>query len=77
MTVTLAASKQLLGGYTFGFAIWALMNIAAFYIALSRVGFRDAKPRTLKPFLRVTPPMRYRSIQTLLPPNPARCEIAA
>jgi MFS transporter, NNP family, nitrate/nitrite transporter len=42
MTVTLAASKQLLGGYTLGFAIWALMNIAAFYIAFWRIGFRDA-----------------------------------
>lgn len=41
MTVTLAASKSLLGGYTFGFALWALMNIAAFYITLSRVGFRQ------------------------------------
>jgi NNP family nitrate/nitrite transporter-like MFS transporter len=48
MTVTLAASKNLLGGYTFGFAIWALMNVAAFYFALSRLGFRHAKP--LKPF---------------------------
>jgi nitrate/nitrite transporter NarK len=45
MTVTLAASKQLLGGYTFGFAIWALMNVAALYISLSRVGFRHAKPQ--------------------------------
>jgi MFS transporter, NNP family, nitrate/nitrite transporter len=44
MTVTLAASKNLLGGYTVGFAIWALMNVAAFYIAFSRVGFRHAKP---------------------------------
>ncbi|HEY7243208.1 MAG TPA: MFS transporter [Xanthobacteraceae bacterium] len=44
MTATLAASKDLLGGYTFGFAIWALMNVAAFYIAFSRVGFRHAKP---------------------------------
>jgi MFS transporter, NNP family, nitrate/nitrite transporter len=44
MTVTLAASKLLLGSYTFGFAIWALMNVTAFYIALSRVGFRHAKP---------------------------------
>ena len=41
MTVTLAASKQLMGGYTLGFAIWALMNVAAFYITLSRVGFRQ------------------------------------
>ena len=41
MTVTLAASKDLLGGYTFAFALWALMNVAAFYIALSRVGFRQ------------------------------------
>ncbi len=44
MTVTLAASKNLLGGYTFGYAIWALMNVAAFYIAFSRVGFGHAKP---------------------------------
>ncbi len=44
MTMTLAASKHLLGGYTAGYAIWALINIAAFYIAFSRVGFRDAKP---------------------------------
>ena len=44
MTATLAASKDLLGGYTFGFAIWALMNVAAFYIAFSRLGFRHAKP---------------------------------
>ncbi len=41
MTITLAASKSLLGGYTFGFALWALMNVAAFYIASSRVGFRQ------------------------------------
>ena len=40
MTVTLAASKSLLAGYTLGFTIWALMNVAAFYIAVSRVGFR-------------------------------------
>ena len=64
MTITLAASKDLLGGYTFGFALWALMNVAAFYIALSRVGFRDQN-RTLKPFLRVRPPMRYRSITNI------------
>jgi NNP family nitrate/nitrite transporter-like MFS transporter len=46
MTIILATSKQLLGGYTAGFAIWALMNVAAFYIVLSRVGFRDTKPLT-------------------------------
>jgi nitrate/nitrite transporter NarK len=44
MTITLAASKELLGGYTLGFAIWALMNFAALYISLSRIGFRHAKP---------------------------------
>lgn len=44
MTVTLAASKHLLGGYTVGFVIWALMNVAAFYIVFSRVGFRKASP---------------------------------
>jgi NNP family nitrate/nitrite transporter-like MFS transporter len=48
MTVTLAASNELLAGYTFGFAIWALMNIAAFYIALSRLGFR-------KPYIEAIP----------------------
>ncbi|MEH6952691.1 MFS transporter (plasmid) [Nitrobacter sp. NHB1] len=49
MTIILATSKQLLGGYTLGFAIWALMNIAAFYIVLSRVGFRDTKPLAEQP----------------------------
>ena len=44
MTIILATSKELLGGYTLGFAIWALMNVAAFYIVLSRVGFRNTKP---------------------------------
>lgn len=43
MTVTLAASKHLLGGYTAGFVVWALMNAAAFYVAYSRVGFRHAR----------------------------------
>jgi NNP family nitrate/nitrite transporter-like MFS transporter len=44
MTAILAASNFLLGGYTLGFVVWALMNIAAFYVSFSRVGFRDAKP---------------------------------
>ena len=44
MTAILAGSKFLMGGYTLGFAIWALMNIAAFYVSFSRVGFRSAKP---------------------------------
>jgi NNP family nitrate/nitrite transporter-like MFS transporter len=44
MTMTLAGSKNLLGGYTVGFAIWALMNAVAFYIAFWRVGFKHAKP---------------------------------
>jgi NNP family nitrate/nitrite transporter-like MFS transporter len=44
MTAVLAASNFLLGGYTLGFVVWALMNIAAFYVSFSRVGFRDAKP---------------------------------
>src|SRR5579875_3313434 len=43
MTLSLAASKSLLGGYTVGFAIWAPMNAAAFYIAFLRVGFRHVK----------------------------------
>jgi NNP family nitrate/nitrite transporter-like MFS transporter len=49
MTIILATSKQLLGGYTLGFAIWALMNVAAFYVAFSRVGFRNTKPLTEQP----------------------------
>jgi nitrate/nitrite transporter NarK len=49
MTIILATSKELLGGYTLGFAIWALMNVAAFYIVLSRVGFRDTKPLAEQP----------------------------
>jgi len=69
MTVTLAASKNLLGGYTFGFAIWALMNVAAFYITLTRVGFRDVNIEAIPSG---APPMRYRSVQTSLPSNSAR-----
>lgn len=49
MTMILATSKQLLGEYTLGFAIWALMNVAAFYIVFSRVGFRDTKPSLKQP----------------------------
>ncbi|WP_347264701.1 MFS transporter [Nitrobacter sp.] len=49
MTMILATSKQLLGDYTLGFAIWALMNVAAFYIVFSRVGFRSSKPLTDQP----------------------------
>lgn len=44
MTAILAASNFLLGGYTLGFVVWALMNAAAFYVAFSRVGFRDVQP---------------------------------
>ena len=49
MTIILATSKELLGGYTLGFSIWALMNVAALYIVLSRVGFRNTKPLTEQP----------------------------
>jgi NNP family nitrate/nitrite transporter-like MFS transporter len=44
MTSVLAASNFLFGGYTLGFVVWALMNIAAFYVSFSRVGFRNVKP---------------------------------
>jgi NNP family nitrate/nitrite transporter-like MFS transporter len=44
MTAILAASNFLLGGYTLGFVVWALMNGAAFYVAFTRVGFRDVQP---------------------------------
>lgn len=49
MTMILATSKQFLGDYTLGFAIWALMNVAAFYIVFSRIGFRNSKPLTDQP----------------------------
>jgi NNP family nitrate/nitrite transporter-like MFS transporter len=49
MTMILATSKQFLGDYTIGFAIWALMNVAAFYIVFSRVGFRDTRPSMEQP----------------------------
>jgi NNP family nitrate/nitrite transporter-like MFS transporter len=48
MTIILAASNELLGSYTFGFAVWALMNVAAFYIVLSRLGFT-------KPYIEAIP----------------------
>jgi NNP family nitrate/nitrite transporter-like MFS transporter len=44
MTSILAAGNYLMGSYTLGFVVWALMNIAAFYVAFSRFGFRNAKP---------------------------------
>lgn len=44
MTAVLAASNFLVGGYTLGFIVWALMNMAAFYVSFTRVGFRDVKP---------------------------------
>jgi len=71
MTITLAASKDFLGGYTFGFAIWALMNVGAFYITLSRVGFKHAKPDT-EAIPSGDGTDGSRSIQTSLPPSSAR-----
>lgn len=44
MTTVLAASNFLVGGYTLGFVVWAVMNMAAFYVSFSRIGFRDVKP---------------------------------
>ena len=44
MTSILAASNYLLGSYTLGFIVWALMNVAAFYVSYTRFGFRNAKP---------------------------------
>ncbi len=71
MTITLAASKDLLGGYTFGFAIWVLMNVGAFYITLSRVGFKHAKPDT-EAIPSGDGTDGSRSVQTSLPPSSAR-----
>jgi MFS transporter, NNP family, nitrate/nitrite transporter len=71
MTMTLAASKNLLGGYTLGFAIWALMNAGALYVALSRVGFKHAKPHT-EAIPAGDSADQSRSVQTSLPPSSAR-----
>lgn len=68
MTIILAASKDLLGGYTLGFAIWTLMNVGAFYITLSRVGFKHAKPDT-EAIPSGDGTDGSRSIQTSLPPS--------
>lgn len=43
MTAVMAISTSL-GGYTGGFVVWALMNIAGFYIVFTRVGFKHAEP---------------------------------
>lgn len=39
MTVIMALSKNTTGSYTVGFAVWAAMNVLAFYLAQSRMGF--------------------------------------
>lgn len=39
MTVVMAFSKNLTGGYTIGFVVWAAMNVLAFYLATTRKGF--------------------------------------
>ncbi len=39
MTVIMALSKNITGSYTVGFAVWAAMNVLAFYLAYSRRGF--------------------------------------
>ena len=71
MTMVLAVSKELLGEYTLGFAVWALMNGAAFYIVFSRVGFRDIKPDT-EAIPSGDGTDGSRSVQTSLPPSSAR-----
>lgn len=43
MTAVMAASTSL-GGYTGGFVVWLLMNIAGFTIVFTRFGFKDAEP---------------------------------
>ncbi len=39
MTMVMAFSKNMTQGYTLGFAVWAAMNLLAFYLAYSRKGF--------------------------------------
>jgi MFS transporter, NNP family, nitrate/nitrite transporter len=74
MTVALATSKSLLGGYTLGFTIWALMNVAAFYIAVSRVGFRQPHIDTIPSSAATATIPLYSNIAT---PNSARSTIKA
>ena len=74
MTVTLAASKDLLGGYAFGFALWALMNVAAYYITLSRVGFRQPSIEAIPSSEATDAISVYSNIAT---PNSARSTVRA
>ena len=74
MTVTLAASRDLLGGYTLGFAIWALMNVAAFYITFSRVGFRQSSIEAIPSGEATDAISVYPNIAT---PNSARSALTA
>jgi NNP family nitrate/nitrite transporter-like MFS transporter len=39
MTMVMALSKNLSGGYVMGFTVWAGMNVLAFYLAYTRTGF--------------------------------------
>lgn len=44
MTVIMAFSKDVMGSYTLGFAVWTVMNGASLYLVLSRTGFPATKP---------------------------------
>lgn len=43
MTVIMAFSKDVIGGYTLGFVIWALMNGLCLYLVISKTGFPVTK----------------------------------
>jgi NNP family nitrate/nitrite transporter-like MFS transporter len=45
MTMVMAFSKNMTQGYTLGFAVWAAMNVLAFYLAYRRTGFPEQEPR--------------------------------
>jgi hypothetical protein len=58
-----------------GFAIWALMNVAAFYIAFSRFGFRQPYIEASIPSSEATDAISvYSNIAT---PNSARSTLKA
>jgi len=44
MTVIMAFSKDVIGTYVIGFAVWSVMNAAAFYLVFSRRGFPPESP---------------------------------
>lgn len=69
MTVIMAFSKDIMGEYTLGFAVWALMNGLSLYLVISKKGFpmqeKDA-PTAPKKVVSTTLAKRYTNIRDAL-----------